>query len=315
MMSITEEEVMIQGNVSIAATLTYTDKDSKKPAIVIIMGTGKLDRDGNSLGMKMDIYKNMAKMFAEDGLVAVRYDKRGTHKSGGDFRTAGLSDLVDDAISVIQYMKSLPYVDESKVIVCGHSEGTMIATLLSQKEDTAGLLLLGGAGMCLKDALEYQSELAGKQIDEMKGIKGTLARKFSSKEKIDSNQEKLFGKAEETEGDTMTFKGVKISAKWVREHESHTSEEYVSILKAYGKPILAITGTADLSADYHSLDAFKDVQSITCYIPENVNHILREIDDDNSMLNVKKQYVRLSAKPIHEGTRETMVNWLDQFKN
>ncbi len=30
----------------------------------------------------------------------------------GNFDTAGLSDLVDDAISVIRYTKSLPYVDE-----------------------------------------------------------------------------------------------------------------------------------------------------------------------------------------------------------
>jgi hypothetical protein len=33
-----------------------------------------------------------------------------------------------------------------------------------------------------------------------------------------------------------------MSAKWVREHLSYTSDDYVGMLKAFGKPILAVTG-------------------------------------------------------------------------
>lgn len=66
------------------------------------------------------------------------------------------------------------------------------------------------------------------------------------------------------------------------------------MLKAYKKPVLAITGTADLSADYRCLEALENDSNIKTYAPEKVNHILREIDNDNSMLKVKKQYMRLS---------------------
>ncbi|MBE6519013.1 MAG: hypothetical protein E7Z70_05700 [Thermoplasmata archaeon] len=315
MTDIKEENVTIDGGVPLGATITYTDKSERKPAIVIIMGTGKLDRDGNGTGFKMDLYKNFARMFAEDGFVAVRYDKRGTHGSGGDFNTAGLSDITDDAISVIRYMKSLPYVDASRIIVCGHSEGSIIATLLSDKEETAGLILLGGAAMCLKDALRYQSRLAGEQIENTGGIKGKLLQKLASREKIESNQDEMFGKAAEAQGDTISIKGAKTSAKWLREHDSYSSEDLVNMLKSYGKPILAITGTADLSSDYHFLDAIQDVPGITCYVPQNVNHIFREIDDDNSIMKVKKQYVRLAAKPMHQGTKETIDSWLVQFRD
>lgn len=309
-----DEEVTIEGEVSLAATLTYTDKDIRRPAIVIIMGTGKLDRDGNGHGLKMDLYKDMAWMMAEQGFVVVRYDKRGTHRSGGDFNTAGLSDLTDDAVSVVRYMKSLQFVDGSRVIVCGHSEGTMIATLLSEKEDTAGLILLGGAGICLKDALRYQSMLAGREFENKKGIKGALLRRLSSEEKINENQEEMFSKAAASDGDTMRFKGMRMSAKWAREHGSYTSEDYVNILKGYGGPVLAITGTADVQADYHALDALSGIGKITVYAPEGVNHILREIDDDNSITGVSKQYKRLASKPIHEGTRQAICTWLEQFK-
>ena len=131
---IKEERITISGTVSIGATITCTNKNTLSPAIVIIMGTGKTDRDGNEKGFRTDIYKKFAEFFAEIGFVCVRYDKRGTFQSTGNFNTAGLHDLTDDTISVICHVKSLPYVDETKVLVCGHSEGVMIATLLSAKE-------------------------------------------------------------------------------------------------------------------------------------------------------------------------------------
>ena len=80
------------------------------------------------------MYKKLAHTFTECGYVSARYDKRRTHGSGGSFNSAGLSNLTNDAISVIRYLKSLPYVDEDRILVCGHSEGTMIATLVTEKK-------------------------------------------------------------------------------------------------------------------------------------------------------------------------------------
>ena len=118
-MTVCEEKVVIGEEPAIGATVAYPDKDSERPAIVIIMGTGKLDRDGNSKGFRMDIYKNLSDQFVWEGFVTLRFDKRGTHGSAGDFDSAGLSDFTDDAISVVRYAKSLPFVDSERVIVCG----------------------------------------------------------------------------------------------------------------------------------------------------------------------------------------------------
>jgi alpha/beta superfamily hydrolase len=128
-----EEKVLIPGKVTIGATVSYTNKSKTSPAIVLIMGTGKTDRDGNQKGFHTDFYKNLAALFTGYGFVCARYDKRGTYQTGGQFKTAGLRDLTDDSILVIKYVKNLSYVDESRVIVCGHSEGAMIASLLTQR--------------------------------------------------------------------------------------------------------------------------------------------------------------------------------------
>lgn len=313
-MAMKEKKVTIKGSVSIGATVSYPDDGGKYPAIVLIMGTGKTDRDGNEKGFRTDLYKNFAEMFAECGFVSVRYDKRGTHQTEGNYNTAGLGDLIDDAISVIRYTKSLPYVDESRVIVCGHSEGAMIATLLSAKEDTAGLLLLGGAATCMKDALLYQNYLAAEEFAKKKGLLGMLLRSQTTQEKTDAKVEAMFQKCISAKKERVFLGGAMLNTKWVKEHAFYRSEDYVALLEQYGKPILAVTGTADISTDYRRLSALHDIPFAESYTPTNVNHILREIDDNNSAMTVKKQYGRLAAQPVHSDTEQYIKKWLSQFQ-
>lgn len=312
-MVIKEKEIKIEGVVSIGATVSYVNESTKYPAIILIMGTGKTDRDGNEKGFKTDLYKKFARLFAEIGFVCVRYDKRGTYQTEGNYNTAGLSDLVDDAISVIRYTKSLPYVDETKIIICGHSEGAMIATLLSEKEDTAGLLLFGGAAIGMKDSLLYQNYLAAEEFKQKKGLLGILLRNQTSQEKTDAKVNALFDKCVSAKKDKVFFGGAILNAKWVREHASYSTQDYIELLKKYNKPILAITGTADLSVDYRKLSVLSEIPLAEYYIPQNVNHILREIDDDNSMMTIKKQYARLAKLPIHSETEHKIKEWLSQF--
>lgn len=310
-MQFREKKITIQGEYPIGATITYEDEKKKSPAVVIIMGTGKLDRDGNGFGFHSNMYKELAHTFAACGYVSARYDKRGTHGSGGSFNSTGLSDLTNDAVSVIRYLKGLPYVDENRILVCGHSEGTMIATLVTEKEDTAGLILLGGAGMCIKDALYYQNRLMGDELPFMKGLTGAIMRKSFDLNKQLALVDDMFRKSKETTKEKVYIKGAGMPAKWLREHGSYTSEDYANILKQYKKPVLAITGKADFQADYRRLDAIQAESHIRCFAPEGLTHILRVNDGDNSILNVKKTYRRLIKEPIDAELIKTIKDWLD----
>ena len=310
-MNIKEKNITIQGEYAIGATITYENEQKKSPAVVIIMGTGQLDRDGNGFGFKSNIYKELAQTFAEFGYVSARYDKRGTHASGGNFIRTGLSDLVNDAISVIQYLKKQPYVDADRILVCGHSEGTMITALLSEKEETAGLILLGGAGMSLKDALYYQNTRVAAEIPNLKGVAGAIFRKSFDLKKQLALIDDLFRKSKETTKDKVYAKGAVMPAKWLREHGAYTTADYNAILKNYGKPILAVTGKADMQADYRMLDALQGVSHITCSAPEGLTHILRVDHGDNSMLKLKKTYRELMKKPLDSDLKASIKNWLD----
>ncbi len=314
-MTYTEERVTIEGAYQIGATITYQDKDARRPAVVIIAGTGKMNRDGSDGTHKMDLYKNFAEMFSEWGYNTVRYDKRGTFESKGDFYSTGLSDLVDDAASVVRYMKSLPYVDPEKVLVFGHSEGGIVATILTQKEDVAGTMLIGSIPMTLKDALYYQNELVANECSEATGLKGLVLSKAANEEKNIAKVDSMFQKAKESDKDCIRFSGVRVCAKWLREHDSYTSEDFITMLNEFGKPVLAIIGDKDLSADCEKLELLKDIPNVQCYCPENVNHLLREVDDDNSIMSVKKQYMRLSSRPVHQETQDIIRGWLESVSN
>jgi len=309
-MNIIEERVFIEGENKIGATISRPD-DKKRPLVLLIMGTGKLDRDGNMKGFKTDLYKNMSDMFVNMGYVCIRYDKRGTHESGGKFNTAGLSDLVNDSASVIEYAKGLPYVDENRIIACGHSEGSMIATLLTKQTKLERIILLGGACMCLKSAMEYQNIAVLNEFKDKKGLLAWFINKTMNKEKVKKQLNALYDKAKNSPKDTFFYKGAFLPAKWMREHGALTDEDYIKMIEEYNGKVLAITGQADLQADYTYLDKIAEFENITTYTPDKVNHMLKEIDDNNSILTVQKQYKRLAKNPMHEGTQRQIEEFLE----
>mgnify|MGYP003293889778 CR=1 FL=1 len=57
---INEEKVIISNDINIGATIAYRDKNEKRPLVLLIMGTGTTDRDGNSFGFKTNLYKNLS---------------------------------------------------------------------------------------------------------------------------------------------------------------------------------------------------------------------------------------------------------------
>ena len=307
---IKEEKVIISNDINIGATIAYKDKNKKRPLVLLIMGTGTTDRDGNSFGFKTNLYKNLSDMFVEMGYVCIRYDKRGTHESTGDYKTGSLSDLVTDAANIIQYAKKLDYIDEEKIVVCGHSEGAMIATLLTKTEELRGIILLGGACMGLKEALLYQNYLVFEQVQDMRGILGWYLRKVLTKDRIEKQVIDLFNKASKSDKSRFFYNGGFFNTKYMQEHDALSNQEYVNMLKEYKGKVLAITGMADIQADYRKLDS---INGITTYTPEKVNHVMREIDGEPDILNAKKEYKKVLKKDIHQGVKDTIRKWTSQL--
>ena len=254
-------------------------------------------------------------MFVQIGYVCIRYDKRGTHESKGSGLNFGLSDLVNDAANIIHYAKKLDYVDEEKVIVCGHSEGAMITTLLTKDKnlDLKGIILLSGACMSLKDAMMYQNYLVLEQVKDMKGILGWFLRKILKKENIEKQISDFFLKAEQSKKNVYFYKGSIIPTKYINEHKDLTKEDFIKFLKAYKGEILALTGKSDVQADYRVLDEISLFNNVTISTPEKVNHVLRDIDGESNIINIKKEYKLSFKKPISIKIKNSIKDWTEKL--
>jgi uncharacterized protein len=129
-----------------AAPAGKKDKPVKLPAIVLVAGSGLVDRDETVAGIP--IFAQLANSLADAGYLVVRYDKRGVGQSGGRMEAATLTDYAEDLRAVLRYLTDKRKdVDENRIAVAGHSEGAAIAMLAAQRDKKIrALVLMAGPG-------------------------------------------------------------------------------------------------------------------------------------------------------------------------
>jgi pimeloyl-ACP methyl ester carboxylesterase len=162
------EDVYIENkkdNLTLAGTLTSPPGHGPFPAVVMISGSGAQDRDETIFGHKL--FFVIADHLAKHGIAVLRYDDRGTAKSTGNFADATSADFANDVEAVIDFLKTHQKVDPKRIILCGHSEGGIIAPMVaSRRDDVAGVIMMAGPGVNGRQISVNQSKL----IAEASGI-------------------------------------------------------------------------------------------------------------------------------------------------
>jgi alpha-beta hydrolase superfamily lysophospholipase len=178
---------------SLHGTLTTPIPFKKGTVALIIAGSGPTDRNGNNVAMENNSLKNLAHDLAKNGIATLRYDKRGIAASQQaltreeDLR---FEDLVEDAKGwVFQLKKDKKY---KRIVVIGHSEGSLIGMLAAKEADQ--FISLAGAGksadLILKEQLNNQPQMlkdvafpiidslkVGKTVDKINPLLQSLFRK------------------------------------------------------------------------------------------------------------------------------------------
>ena len=98
--------------------------EKKCPLCIVIHGlTGHMEED-HIVGV--------AKLMNELGIATLRVEMYGHGMSGGDFYRHNLFKWLNNAMTVTDYAKSLPFV--SDMYVCGHSQGGLTTMMLAGME-------------------------------------------------------------------------------------------------------------------------------------------------------------------------------------
>lgn len=132
--------------VTLSATLTIPDGKGPFPAVLLLPGSGPVDRDETYLGHKP--FAVLSDYLTRRGFVTLRADKRGRGKSGGDYHAATTHDFAVDAAAGLAFLKARREVDPHKTGITGHSEGGIIGPMVAAKDrSVAFVVTIGGPAL------------------------------------------------------------------------------------------------------------------------------------------------------------------------
>ncbi|MFD6282065.1 alpha/beta hydrolase family protein, partial [Streptomyces sp. NPDC060209] len=129
---------------SLAGTLTLPAGPGPHPAVLLLHGSGPLDRDGNTPKLTMNLGRPVAETLAARGIATLRYDRRGAGANLGDWRAAGFTDNRRDAAAALLALAGRSDIRADAVGVVGHSEGSLHAMALAARTDIRAVVLLAG---------------------------------------------------------------------------------------------------------------------------------------------------------------------------
>jgi pimeloyl-ACP methyl ester carboxylesterase len=149
-----DQEVSIDGGrAPLYGSLLPGGSGERKPAVLIISGSGPTDRDSNStMGLKPNSLKMLAQAFASANITSLRFDKRGVGKSAAAAPPESelkFDSMVQDAVAWAKYLAKQDGV--SCVVLAGHSEGSLIAALAAhalenEQIPVCGVISIAGSG-------------------------------------------------------------------------------------------------------------------------------------------------------------------------
>ncbi|MCE0463468.1 alpha/beta hydrolase [Pseudomonas uvaldensis] len=146
------------GNGELFGSLLLPKSDTPVPVVLIISGSGPTDRDGNNPeGGRNDSLKRLAWVLARHNIASVRYDKRGVAASLAatpDERNLSVEAYVADAVAWSRKLASDPRM--GPLILLGHSEGALIASLAAPQAHAAAVISLSGSARPIDQVLRQQ---------------------------------------------------------------------------------------------------------------------------------------------------------------
>ncbi len=132
-----EDVTFASHGVTLAGSIVLPDTSPVRAAVVFIHGSGRQARD-----------VALATRFANAGIAALVYDKRGAGRSGGEYEgnqsvsEMNISLLADDAVAALDRLSRHPALQGVRVGVAGISQAGWIAPIAARRSTVVRFLVL-----------------------------------------------------------------------------------------------------------------------------------------------------------------------------
>ncbi|MAW97152.1 MULTISPECIES: alpha/beta hydrolase [unclassified Leeuwenhoekiella] len=257
----TESEIRINELISGTLLEPITKTDT---LAIIIAGSGPTDRNGNQQMQQNNSLKKLAEALTLEGIATYRYDKRilkllrnNTLKE----ENLRFEDFVDDAESVVRYFKNRNF---KHIVLIGHSQGALVASLTAANEPVDMLVSLAGSGqpldLLILDQLAKQApglvENAKQAFEDLKN-KGK-AENFS------------IGLASLLRPSVQPFM------------KSWMLYDPALVIQNLEIPILLVSGSKDIQVPPSESQLLKDAKpEAKLVFIDSMNHVLKEVNGDD----------------------------------
>lgn len=288
----TEENIHI--NKYVDGTLTTPVSGDATSLVIMIQGSGPVDRNGNMPMMKSDFSKKIARQLAENGIASFRYDKRSLKMKelniGED--EMRFDDFIEDANSVIDYFKQKK--EYKKLIVAGHSQGSLVGMIAAQGKADA-YISLAGAGQPIDNVI---TEQIGKQAPGLKE---------STRQTFDELKEK--GSASSYNPMLQSIFRPSLQP-FILSWMKYDPAQEIAKLQM---PVLIVNGTADIQVPVRDAEMLKEADpDAELVILDKMNHIFRKMDSDDALTNTKTY--NEPNRPLHPELIPELVEFIKNLE-
>ncbi|MEU9190843.1 alpha/beta fold hydrolase [Streptomyces sp. NPDC048484] len=282
----------------LAGTLTLPTGPGPHPAVLLLHGSGPLDRDGNTRRLAMNLGRPLADALAAEGIASLRYDRRGVGATPGTWQAVGFTDNRQDAASALRALAAHPAVRPDCVGVVGHSEGALHAMALAARHEVQAVVLLAGYARPGEEALCWQARSM---------VQGLPAPVRILRRPLAALGNRVLARIKETRTDVARIAGFAANARWMRENLVHDTRDDLASIHA---PVLAVTGDKDVQIDPADLDEIHRLvpgKTETHRLP-GLTHVLRQDPAHHTV----RSYRRLLRDPVDPGLLTLLATWLSR---
>ena len=291
-----EEVCLIINGCKLKGTLEIPKSDKNIDVALLIPGSGPTDRDGNSgPKVKNNSLKMIANLLLNNGVASLRYDKRSVGESDKikeDDLT--IDTFVNDAVEWIKFLKKDSRFN--KIIIIGHSEGSLVGILAAEKITINKFVSLCGLGEPANIVIERQlgnnSKMPQAMLDKCHTLLDSLKEGYRVYN-YDPSLRSIFRESVQP-----------FLISWFK---FDPAKEIVKL----SIPILVVGGTNDLQVRTEDAKILNNSNKKSVLkIIDSMNHVLKNVKTNDVLANLKSY--NDPELPLSEDFSKCLIDFLKE---